>query len=132
KITEKVLHGGGKRADEARNTFGGLDERLPGRVGYDAGEIVAFAHERREAGPHQRGRCLIYKRDQSTPKELQFHRIKVTSSRPVHAGPFQVGSSARIEPSGKSLAVLPGPITKVLSFSSNTAGPAILVPVDNA
>jgi hypothetical protein len=90
KKSQKVLHRGGKRTDETGDAFGGLDEGFPGRVSHDAREIVALAHQCREAGAHERRRRLIHQRDQPTPKQLQFHRIETTPYRFMHAGASSV------------------------------------------
>src|SRR5471032_476260 len=116
---QEMLHRLGQRADEARDALGGLDQRLARLVGDHAGEIVAFAHQRGERRAHHRHRRLVDRRDQAPPKEFQFNGIK---------GAGHHFASAKIDPSASRRAVALVPTMKVLSSSSNTAGPSMLTP----
>src|SRR6185437_10515544 len=114
KEAQEMLHRVRQGADEAGDAFRRLDQGLASRIGQNATEIIALAHQGGEAGSYQRRRGLIDDGDQAPPQQLQLHRIEPLR----HAG-----TDISTEPSFNTSASPPGPITSVLSSSSRTAGP---------
>ena len=70
-LLDELLHRDGQRADEGGDALRVLRQRLPGRVGQHAGEVVGLVHQRRERRAPQRLRRLVDGGDGAAPEDLQ-------------------------------------------------------------
>ena len=76
KFFEEGAHGRRQTTDEAGKTHGGLRQRASLCISQHDGEVVSITHQRREAGPDERGGGLVDHADQALPEDFQFDRIE--------------------------------------------------------
>ena len=76
KLIQKMFDGARHRADERRNTVGGLRQRAPARIRQHTRKVIRFAHDGRERGAHQSRGGFIDDGDEARPQHLQRDSVK--------------------------------------------------------